>query len=107
MLPGDTDLDKILRRDVLSFLELFREGSLMMIDYDKDVPTWYNDRHNILALYKQLQHDYLIVQQKVTIFKHQLVQLKDKMQKIENEPPLWEAINNNRTKINDSYNSNT
>ena len=93
MLPGDTEFDKLLRKELLSFIDLFNEIIPQVVDYDRDVPTWYNERNTILILYKHLQNDYIITQQRITIFKHQLVQLKDKIQKIEHEPPLWDSIN--------------
>jgi len=93
MLPGDTEFDKLLRKEVLSFVDLFNEAIPMVVDYDRDVPNWYNERIAILNQYKHLQNDYLLTQQRITIFKHQLAQLKDKIQKIEHEPPLWDSFN--------------
>lgn len=102
MLPGDSELDKLLRKETLLFLELFREGSPMMMEYDKDVQYWYNERYSILSMIKELQHDYILLQQRMNIFKHQLAQLRDKMTKIHNEPPLWDSIMLNNMKGNKS-----
>jgi hypothetical protein len=92
MLPGDSEFDKLLRKEALQFIELFNEAAIMFIDYDKDVPRYYGNRDDILIKYRQLQHDYIELNQKINIFKQSIVQLRDRITKIDNEPPMWDKL---------------
>lgn len=92
MLPGDSELDKLVRKEALSFIELFNEAKDMISDYDNNIPSFYRERDNILIKFKELQYSHIELAQKINTFKQSLAQLRDKIVKIENDPPLWASL---------------
>ena len=73
----------------------------MLVDYDRDVPKWYEMRDDVLNCYKILQNDYLIRGQAQERFKLQLAHIKNRIPAMANEAPLWESIKPVRTSNND------